>query len=438
MVDAVQIFPPGFRATDANGDPITDGILHFFDSGTSNPKTVYSAADLSAPSALGTTVGCNSAGIPVTSGNIPTMIYTGSAPYKIRLASVILGGTVWEFDGVKGALDTSAFLTSAFTPSKTAVNIAANYNVGVVDKGKFLKVNVSGADVAVTFDTAANLGNGFWIGISLSVGINKVRIASGAADNFKLNGGTTTNFVLTRPGQTIYVVCDGVDFYVDGQVPSFIADAGIVRIVSRTNTPPAAASGDRHIVTAAPTGAWATFPEHAIAEFGFSGWFHYVPQDNAGWTAFVIAEQTFYHFRSATWVPNVATAAIPGAILLANLADMEAATHPSSAVTPVLQHRHPAHPKAWAYITYSAGVPTLQASYGVASITDAGVGALAINLSVPFSSVNWGDSLSGQAAIPINVSVNGKNASTINVLITDMAGGAVDPAAISFSAFGDQ
>lgn len=45
--------------------------------------------------------------------------------------------------------------------------------------------------------------------------------------------------------------------------------------------------------------------------------------------------------------------------------------------------------KAWAYVTYSGGTPTLAASYGVASITDLGTGFLRITFTTAFASVNY-------------------------------------------------
>jgi hypothetical protein len=47
---------------------------------------------------------------------------------------------------------------------------------------------------------------------------------------------------------------------------------------------------------------------------------------------------------------------------------------------------HPSASKAWHYTTYSAGVPSIQASYNVSSLSDVGVGALGVNLTVVFSS----------------------------------------------------
>jgi hypothetical protein len=73
----------------------------------------------------------------------------------------------------------------------------------------------------------------------------------------------------------------------------------------------------------------------------------------------------------------------------ATQADQETGTSTAVAVTPGVQKYHPAHPKAWAYITQSAGVYTLAASFGVSAINKAAVGRVDITLSTAFSSTSF-------------------------------------------------
>jgi hypothetical protein len=73
----------------------------------------------------------------------------------------------------------------------------------------------------------------------------------------------------------------------------------------------------------------------------------------------------------------------------ATAAVMEAATATASGVTPALQHRHPGHPKAWAKGN-QVGVQSLDASYGVTSITDVAIGQTRITMTTAMSSVNYG------------------------------------------------
>lgn len=84
---------------------------------------------------------------------------------------------------------------------------------------------------------------------------------------------------------------------------------------------------------------------------------------------------------------QTAVAALPTAT--ATQADMETGTSTTAAVVPGVQKYHPAHPKAWCYVTQSAGVYTLRASYGVSAATKAATGRVDITLSTAFSSVNY-------------------------------------------------
>lgn len=84
MVDSVVVLDPAWQApiNPATKLPYDDVLIAFFDSGTTNAKTVYADADLS--DSLGTVVSCNSSGFPTTSGNSKCLIYTDTQPYKIR------------------------------------------------------------------------------------------------------------------------------------------------------------------------------------------------------------------------------------------------------------------------------------------------------------------------------------------------------------------
>jgi hypothetical protein len=86
---------------------------------------------------------------------------------------------------------------------------------------------------------------------------------------------------------------------------------------------------------------------------------------------------------------TAATSSVAGLVELADAAEMEAATDTTKAVTPGLQHRHPGACKAWGMATVAANVPTLQASYGVSSITDSATGQIQWTWSTAFSSTNY-------------------------------------------------
>lgn len=118
MADSTNVFPPGFRAEDDNGIIITGGTLEFFFAQTSDPMTVHS--DKERTVSLGTTVGLNGGGYPVSSGGTRVIVYAGTDPYRVRLKDAD-GVVVWEHDNVLGALDTGDFedVISAQLPAGT-------------------------------------------------------------------------------------------------------------------------------------------------------------------------------------------------------------------------------------------------------------------------------------------------------------------------------
>lgn len=76
------------------------------------------------------------------------------------------------------------------------------------------------------------------------------------------------------------------------------------------------------------------------------------------------------------------------AAMVATQANQETGTANDRFVTPGSQHFHPSAPKAWGKCTQT-GTMTLNAGYGVSSITDSGVGTTTWNLSVTFSSTHY-------------------------------------------------
>lgn len=302
MPDSVAVFTPGWRFADNNNDLVTDGIIQFFDAGTTNPKEVFADAALAV--SLGTSVACDSAGAPVTSGNVRTLIYVDADPYKVVLTSAIFGGAVFSFDNVRGALDTSNFLTAAAVANIDIVNVSTNRTVTIADKGKLLNVNCSAGTLNITFDPASTLGSGFFVGIRHAGTANQVRITGNGSDLFDISGAATTGFAFTGRGQTGWYTCDGAGFKQDKAVPPLI-DAGtpVITVVSQTATPPGApTAGDRHIVGAGPTGAWSTFAANDIAEAtGFGGWFKHTLPSDSGALAYLQNIDSFLSLQSAAW-----------------------------------------------------------------------------------------------------------------------------------------
>jgi hypothetical protein len=124
----------------------------------------------------------------------------------------------------------------------------------------------------------------------------------------------------------------------------------------------------------------------------------------------------------------------------ATAAEMETGTATDKTVTPGLQHAHPAHPKAWAFVTVSGGTPTLQTSYNMTSITDLGVGSIRFTIATDFSSANWAALISTKTSSAEQVAntTQTHNASQVDGINQDGAAIDRDPEEWSFMGLGDQ
>lgn len=104
----------------------------------------------------------------------------------------------------------------------------------------------------------------------------------------------------------------GMDELVASQSqPHLLVNAGLralevaaqIRVLDRTNTPPGSpADGDRYLVTATATGAWAGHEDHIAYYSG--GWLFLTPE--SGWIAYVVDEAVHYRFTTVWAEVNLA------------------------------------------------------------------------------------------------------------------------------------
>ncbi len=127
-------------------------------------------------------------------------------------------------------------------------------------------------------------------------------------------------------------------------------------------------------------------------------------------------------------------------IPIASTSEMESASTSTAVVVPSRQHRHPGHPKAWAYVTVSGAVPTLTTSYNITSITDTATGRLTITIATDFSSVNWCGTANGEAVAGTSrfITLGSKAAGSVILEAQNDAGAVSDPEAWNFIGMGDQ
>lgn len=107
MTTSVAVFPPGFRVTDANDNPVSGATIEFYSAATTTPKTVYSDSDLTIP--IGTSVTTDAGGYPTSGGN-KTLVYVDTA-YKVIIKDAD-GAVIATHDRVPGPVGGSTSSTS--------------------------------------------------------------------------------------------------------------------------------------------------------------------------------------------------------------------------------------------------------------------------------------------------------------------------------------
>jgi hypothetical protein len=385
MTDSIAVFDPGFRVLNASGAVVSGAKLKFFDAGTSTPKTVYADKDLS--TSLGSTVTCDSGGYPSSDGSTKTQVFTGTASYKLTITTSA-DATLSSHDNCVGALDTSGFDGDAAASFETpVVSKSLDYTVLTSDQSTLFNVNSTAGDVIMTLPSAVTAATGFRVGFRHAGTANQVVVATVSSQTIAMGTTTGTRMALESLGETIWIVSDGANWNVDSYVPRFKGATGVITIADRLNTPPGApVQGAKYIVTSGPAGDWSTFAEHDIAEYQGTGtlWTKVTPPTDCGWLAYVQDEDAYYQFTGSAWVQGATTARY-GDVRLADQTAMEALTA-SRVVSADVQHYHPGMLKAWVKF---AGSSTINADYGVSSITDNGLGDYTANWDTAFSSAHY-------------------------------------------------
>lgn len=315
MTDAVLVLPPGFRVTDSSDVPISGAKLKFYASGTSTPMTVYS--DQGLLTSLGTTVTCDSSGYPVSGGSTKTLIYTGTASYKLVVTDAD-DVTIYEHDAIKGAVAIPTTSSTAL-PSTPMVSRTSDYTILTTDQGKWLNSNPTSASFAVTLLSAVTAGDGFAVGIRHTGTANIVTIRTTGSETVLFPGQTKTAFSLTGKGHGVWLVSDGANWHATLEAPALIAGNGLpfIKITDRLTAPPSSPTGgNRYIISGTPTGAWSTlsFAENDVVESDGNGsWFAYTPTE--GWFAYVEDENLYTAFVGSAWVDQTGMSAAQSSTL---------------------------------------------------------------------------------------------------------------------------
>jgi hypothetical protein len=445
MVDAVAVFPPGYRFIDGSGTLYASGRVEFFQANTTNPLTVYSDSDLSV--ALGSTVYLDGGAYPVSGSGSSTkvQVYTGTDPYKIILYNST-GADVLTVNPIQGAFNSAAILETLTIIAETEVEtLTTDTTLDANDLGQLKNLNTTGGAFTVTLPDATALSNGARFGFRMAGTANAAKIKTTSTQTIGRSGVASTAVSLTNLGETVWLVNDGGNWLMDTYVPPLMSTFGVIKITDRLTAPPGSEpAGARFIMSGSPSGDWSPYAQHDIVETdGQGGFFRYTPAEDCGWIAYVADENAYYFFVGTAWSLLGASDTAPGLIEIATQAEQETGTDLTRAVVSGRQHFHPSAAKAWGVVTYSGGTPTLQTSFNISGITDQGTGDLTVTFDVDFSSVNyvvvaWSESDS-TAQLQTSVLRQGtKAAGSFRLQNSTYADNSKDPPSISFVCFGDQ
>lgn len=449
MVDSVFVFPPGERITDdSTGAPVSGATLEFYDAQSTNPKTVYADADLTA--SLGTSVVTDSLGYPTSDGTTRTLIYVGTSAYKIVIKDAD-SNTIATHDDIPGAVQSASPTDVSVTASFPVVTKSLAYSVVADDQNSLFKVNCSSADVTLTLPSAVTVGNGWAIRIQHAGSANQAILATVSSQTISEGSKSfSTQYVLALNGEDIELRSDGGNWVVVSHTVPFIKVAqGIIPITDRLSSPPGSPQhGALYLLTSSPSGAWSTFAQHDIVQYtgGSTAWVKFTPYTDCGWRAYVADENLNYQFQDSAWVAESATVSFAGTIKLADQSAQETGTSATQAVLPSVQQYHPSAVKVWGKAAVSAGVPSLSASYNITSITDSGQGDLTVTIATDFSSADWAclatvettSASNGDRLVQIKNS--GQTAGTVEFTTTTKndSSNPSDPSAWHWTGLGDQ
>lgn len=308
--------------------------------------------------------------------------------------------------------DGQAAMTGALDMGNQRIKNVANgtlrtdaLSLGQAQDGGFQYVaTVAGTANAITLTpspaiAAYTAGQGFSFKTGASANTSSVTVAiSGLSAKAITKRGTTALVSGDLPANTlVFIQYDGTQFQVD-RVADMATKTGTETLTNKTLTSPTLNS---------PTINSPTITSLSAADPTFTG---------------------------------TATIAAISGNAIATQAQMEAGSASTVVVTPARQKHHPAHPKAWALVTFSGGNPSLVANHGISSISDAGVGVTTLNFTTAFSSTSYGVQITTQESGTTICNATNKTTSSCDVRTLGEYSGSWPTADRSFFAafYGDQ
>lgn len=149
MAQPLALMPlPIIQWCDGNGAPLAGGVLRFYTTGTSTPRSVYTTAD--GDEVLGTSVTLDADGRS-------DAIYLATGGYKVTLEDSD-GNLIWTQDQVETVGET-LFATLGNTLADGARSVTSGYEILATDTGVVTVASTGGADPClITLPLASGRG----------------------------------------------------------------------------------------------------------------------------------------------------------------------------------------------------------------------------------------------------------------------------------------
>jgi hypothetical protein len=379
---AVFLSPIGNDApfVDSSGNPLSGGLLYTYEAGSATPATTYTTSAGSVANANPIVLSAN--GYPASGGSVVSIWLTATQSYKFTLKTSA-GVEVWSRDNIDGINDQSVAIDEWLSGPTATYTSATTFTVvgdqtTTFHEGRRLKIVDAGGTKYFTITGSAytTLTTVTVAGDSLSTPITSVSYSLISASNSSI-----APDAIYKKGASVAsaATCD-----IWNTAGDYLHITGNTGPITSFGTAPYAGAEKTLIFDSTPT------ITHNGTSLLCPGGIDIAAaaNDRAVIRADTTANMVIVDFIPAA-VALAASDTAKGPIEIAVQSEMETGTSTTLAVTPGRQHFHPGHPKCWAYVTVSAGTPTLQTSYNITSITDTGGGELTITIATDFSTANW-------------------------------------------------
>lgn len=189
------------------GQPLANGSLNFFLSGTNTPQDV--CADPGFVTSLGVTVALDATGRPENASLANTQIFLRPLRYKVVLQDS-LSNVIWTADPV---FDVGSLLLGSLGTSSTAGGKSVGNGYNILPTDQLVTVNSSAVNpTVVNLPKASTVvaPNGLWL-VLKNVGSNPVSVTPNGTDTIDgLNAVKSLSAMVGTTEPTFWLACDGV------------------------------------------------------------------------------------------------------------------------------------------------------------------------------------------------------------------------------------